>query len=271
MAQYYKRNADYSERNNDVFEVVMLADKDGNVGNLNGIAANLNLAAGVLTGYTFEHVNGAVPAMAQNGTGTLWDVNSTIYPWATMNLGGTLTITCSNGAIGHSIIIDGLDNNYDHQQEVVALTALTVTTTKSWKRIHSAIYSNGITANANDITIARNGTTVAKILAGRGKTHMAITSIPRGHTGFVTKGTASCAASSDATVDMYIKYDGQTAYFSGHSFEISGGGQYTYDFTVPMMLPEYSDVDVRATVRSNNSRITAAFDIIIVENSVLGI
>lgn len=271
MAQYNKPRAKYSDRNNDVFEVVMLADKDGNLGNLNGIAANLNLASGVLTGYTFEHVNGAVPAMAQNSTGTLWDVNSTIYPWATMNLGGTLNITCANGAIGHNIIIDGLDNNYDHQQEIVALTATTVTTTKSWKRIHSAIYSNGITANAADITITRNGTTVAKILAGRGKTHMAITSIPRGHTGFVTKGTCSCAASADATVDMFIKYDGQTSYFSGHSFEISGGGQYIYDFSVPLMLPEYSDVDVRATVRSNNSRITAAFDIIIVENSVLGV
>lgn len=271
MAQYYKRESGYSARNNDVFEVVMLADKDGNVGNLNGIAANLNLAAGVLDGYTFEHVNGAVPAMAQNSTGTLWDVNSTIYPWAIMNLGGHLTITCTNGEVGHAVILDGLDDNYDHQTEVVPLTALTVTTASHWKRIHSAIYSNGITANANGITIARNGTTVAKILAGRGKSHMAITSIPRGHTGFVTKGTASCAASSDATVDMFIKYDGQTAYFSGHSFEISGGGQYTYDFTVPMMLPEYSDVDVRATVRSNNSRITAAFDIIIVENSFLGL
>lgn len=33
MAQYYKRNSDYSERNNDVFEVVMLATKDGVVVN----------------------------------------------------------------------------------------------------------------------------------------------------------------------------------------------------------------------------------------------
>lgn len=271
MAQYNKPRAKYSDRNNDVFEVVMIADKDGNVGNLNGIAANLNLAVGVLSGYTYEHVNGAVPAMAQNATGTLWDVNSTIYPWATMNLGGVLTVACSNGEIGHAVIIDGLDDNYDHQQEVLMLTATSVTTVKTWKRIHSAIYSNGITANANAITFNRNGTVVAKILANRGKTHMAITSIPRGHTGFVTKGTASCAASSDATVDMYVKFDGQTSYFSGHSFEISGGGQYTYDFTVPLMLPEYSDIDVRATVRSNNSRITAAFDIILVENSILGL
>lgn len=269
MAQFNKPRHAYSDRNNDVFEVVMMADKDGNILNLGNIAANINIASGKLDGYEFEHINGAVPAMAQNATGTLWDVNSTIYPWATMNLGGTLTVTCNANAVGHSVIIDGLDNNFDHQQEVLTLTATTVTTIKSWKRIHSVIYSDGITANANDITIARNGTTVAKILAGRGKTHMAITSIPRGYTGFITKGTCSCASSADATVDMYVKYDGQTAYFSGHSFEISGGGQYTYDFTVPMMLPEYSDVDVRATVRSNNSRITAAFDLIIVRNDLL--
>ena len=54
---------------------------------------------------------------------------------------------------------------------------------------------------------------------------------------------------------------------SGHSFEVSGtGGQYDYTFSVPLRIPEKTDIDVRATVRSNNARITAAFDIILVED-----
>ena len=45
---------------------------------------------------------------------------------------------------------------------------------------------------------------------------------------------------------------------------------YNYKFTVPIALPEKTDVDVRATVRSNNSRVTAAFDIILIQDSLGG-
>jgi len=31
-------------------------------------------------------------------------------------------------------------------------------------------------------------------------------------------------------------------------------------------MPEKTDIDVRATVRSNNARVTAAFDLILIDN-----
>ena len=39
-----------------------------------------------------------------------------------------------------------------------------------------------------------------------------------------------------------------------------------YEFSVPRVIPEKSDIDVRASVRSNNARFTAAFDIILKQN-----
>ena len=67
---------------------------------------------------------------------------------------------------------------------------------------------------------------------------------------------------------MFIRYFGESAFRVGHSFEVSGsGGQYFYPFNVPITIPEKSDIDVEATVRSNNARITAAFDMILVQNS----
>ena len=270
MAQYNKPRAKYSDRNNDVFEVIMMADKNGNIVNTASGAANLNIAAGLLPGYSFEHIVGAVPSMAQNTSGSVWDINSTIYPWAVMNTAGTLTVTCLNGDVGSYVQIDGLDQNWDHVSETLHLTTLSTITTKQYTRIHAIRFLNGVTANANDVTISKNGTTVAKILSGRGKTSMAQFSVPRGYTAFITKGVASCAASADATVDMFVKYGTNMSYVSEHSFEVSGtGGQYIYDFTVPLKLPEYSDVDVRASVRSNNARITAAFDVILVANTAL--
>jgi len=46
---------------------------------------------------------------------------------------------------------------------------------------------------------------------------------------------------------------------------VSGaGGPYRYPFQFPVAIPEKSDIDVRATVRSNNARITAAFDMLLI-------
>lgn len=60
------------------------------------------------------------------------------------------------------------------------------------------------------------------------------------------------------------KFGAVSAFRVGHSFEVSGtGGQYNYEFAVPIQLPAKTDIDVRARVRSNNARITAAFDIIL--------
>ena len=39
-------------------------------------------------------------------------------------------------------------------------------------------------------------------------------------------------------------------------------------FTVQGVINEKSDIDVRAAVRSNNSRVTAAFDLILVKNGL---
>jgi gamma-glutamylcysteine synthetase len=63
---------------------------------------------------------------------------------------------------------------------------------------------------------------------------------------------------------MFIRYFGQESFRVGHSFELSGaGGQYLYPFMVPIRIPQKSDIDIRALVRSNNARVTAAFDILL--------
>ena len=44
------------------------------------------------------------------------------------------------------------------------------------------------------------------------------------------------------------------------------GGQYDYTFQTLIPVPEKTDIDIRATMRSNNKRITAAFDVLLVDN-----
>jgi gamma-glutamylcysteine synthetase len=70
---------------------------------------------------------------------------------------------------------------------------------------------------------------------------------------------------------MFIRYFGSESFRVGHSFEISGaGGQYMYEFSVPIPIPAKSDIDVRVITRTNNGRYTAAFDIILIKDSLGG-
>lgn len=271
MAQYDKRDGQMSPRNDDVFDVVMLADTAGNIINSASAAANINIASGMLDGYSFVHKFGAVPQMSQNTYGSVWDVSDTLYPWDALSTPAVLTIPAVDADDGgHIVTVMGLDENFAPIEETFTLSsASTVTGTKVFARVYRAYFTNDIT-NTGDIDVQCNGVTVLRILADKAQTLMSIYTVPAGYTAFLTKGVTTCAASADATIDMFIRFNGQSSFRIGHTAEVAGvGGQYEYDFTVPIPIPEMSDIDVRATVRSNNARVTAAFDIVLVENSKL--
>jgi hypothetical protein len=225
----------------------------------------ISIARGHVKDASHIHKFGAVPAMSQNQTGTVWDVNDTIYPWSAFDTAGVLTVPAVNASDnGKTIQVFGLDDNYDLVNETFTISSTGTTTgTKTFKRVYRAYVSDGVT-NVGNINVQRGGTTVLRITAGKGQTLMSVYTVPRGFTGYLIKGTMSCQSGADATGDMFVRYPGQTSFRAGHSFEVSGtGGQYTYEFRIPIQIPAKADIDVRAQVRSNNARITAAFDLIL--------
>lgn len=232
------------------------------------IAERIFLANGQVINTSFNHKFGAVPAMSQNQTGSVWDVNDTLYPWSAFDTAGVLTIPAVNASDnGYTVTVQGLDDNYDQiSEDFIISSSGTVTGTQTFKRVYRAFMSNGGSANVGNINVQRGGTTVLRITAGKGQTLMAIYTVPRGYNAFLTKGVMTCQTNADATGDMFVRYFGQSTFRVGHSFEVSGsGGPYQYDFTIPLKIPEKSDIDVRAKVRSNNARISAAFDMILVK------
>ena len=232
----------------------------------------LNIARGLVRDTTFVHKFGAVPQMSINTTGTVWDVNDALYPWSAFNTPGVLNIPAVNVADnGNVITVLGLDSNYNEISENFTVSN-TVTTTglKTFARVVRAFDTTG--TNVANINIQRASTVVARITAGKGQTLMAVYTVPAGYTGYLMQGTASIQVGGDATGDMYIRYFGQTSFRVGHTFELEGtGGQYFYPFAVPIPIPEKSDIDVRASMRSNNARMTAAFDVILVKNDGIGL
>ena len=226
----------------------------------------LGVSANHYDGLSHVHKFGAVPAMSQNNTGTIWDVNDTVYPWASFASAGTLSVPAVNASDnGKTIRIIGLNASYDLIEEVVTVSSAGATaTTSSFIRVVEAFITNGSATNVADINVQKGGVTVMRITAEKAVSHAAIYTVPAGYTAYIMKGVASCQSGADATGDMYVRYFGEASFRVGHSFEVSGaGGEYMYEFSIPLRIPEKSDIDVRASVRSNNARLTAAFDILL--------
>ena len=232
----------------------------------------LNISRGLVKGTSYVHKFGAVPSMSTNTTGTVWDIGDTVYPWSAWATAGTITIDRADaGDANKQITVVGLDSDYNALTETITLTSATGNaSTNSFIRVFRAFVVDG-TTNVGLISIKRNGTTVAAITAGKGQTLMAVYTIPAGYTGFLMKGTCSAQAGADATGDMFVRYFGQSSFRVGHSFEVAGtGGQYLYEFATPINIPAKSDIDVRVATRSNNGRYTAAFDIVLIKDSLGG-
>lgn len=229
----------------------------------------IKISRGQVKGVIPVHKFGAVPAMSTATTGTVWDKNDTIYPWSVWNAGAnTITVSSSSASdVNTSVVVVGLDSNYDILEEEIELASQTNNaSSNNFIRVYRAYMGNGDT-NVGTISIKNGSTDVALITAGFGQTLMAIYTIPRYYSGYLYQGTCSAQAGADATGNMFVRYGGTTAFRVGHSFEVAGaGGQYTYPFSFPPELTEKSDIDVRITTRSNNGRYTAAFDLLLVRN-----
>jgi len=277
MAQWNIDSQSYLANNKTLFEAFNIADKDGNIINSFGIASNIPIAAGEVDGWSNIHKFGAVPLMSTNpGEGSVWDKSDTFYPWTAFDTPGPLTIstTTSNGTLsalddGMTVTIIGLDENFLDVQETITITGNAGAGTQNFARVYRAFTSQDNQTEVRVSTTTGTPTEVLRINILKGQTLMAVYTVPAGKTAYLTKGVATCAANADATIDMFVRFGGVGAFRIGHTAEVAGvGGQYTYEFAVPVQMPEKTDIDIRATVRSNNARVTAAFDLILVDNPV---
>jgi len=231
----------------------------------------LNIARGQVKGASSIHKFGAVPAMSTGVTGTIWDKDDTPYPWSAWDTPGVLTIAtfAANGVsstadTGKQVTIFGLDENYNEITETISISGASGTGTKTFGRVYRAFLTDTV-SNVTEIRVSRGAIEVLRIQIGLSQTLMAIYTVPAGYNGYLCQGVASIEYGGDATINMFVRYPGGP-FRIGHSGEVAGTGMpYHYEFTVPIKLAPKTDIDVRAAVRSNNSRVAAAFDIILLD------
>ena len=53
--------------------------------------------------------------MSQNQTGTIWDVNDTLYPWSALSTPLTVNVERNDAADdGHTVTVQGLDQDWNY-------------------------------------------------------------------------------------------------------------------------------------------------------------
>lgn len=233
----------------------------------------MNIALGRMPKVTPIHKFGARTGVATT-TATIWDDGLSTYPWSVFNTAGVVTVTAANAADNSRIVtVVGLDANFDSVTETITMSGGVGTGTVQFKRVFRA-YMRYDGANVGEIYIRRNGaggTIVAQINAGNSQTLMCVYTVPRNHTGLILKGVATCSADKDMIVQFFGRFledDGvsYTPFRIQHQANIYQNN-YTYEFAVPLALPEKTDLDVRVLGYSNDSgaHVSAAFDMVLYE------
>jgi len=268
MANWRKDLGNYGPNGHDrtVFEVQMLADKDGNIINTFGAASNVPIAAGLVDGYSGIHKYGAVFATAVSTMSTVWTRADTtanaLYDWTYS--AGTITVESSSGSDITDVTISGLDENYEEATETLTLTGTSpVSGTQTFSRVNRAFMS-GTATNVGDIHVKRGSTIVTEIAADMGQTLQCFYTIPAGKTGYLMNINAS--ASKNQVVDLFLfqrPFGGAFRVLS--SISLNQGNQ-SIDFPVPLKLTEKTDIDLRVK-GSSNATISADFTLVLVENS----
>ena len=267
MANWRKDLQQYGPFGHDrtVFEVQMLADKDGNIINTFGAASNVPIAAGLVDGYSGVHKYGAVFETAVATMSTVWTRADTtanaLYDWTYS--AGTITVESSSGLDTTDVTISGLDENYEEATETLTLTGSTpVSGTQTFSRVNRAFM---VTAtNVGDIHVKRGSTIVTEIAADMGQTLQCIYTIPADKTGYLMNINAS--ASKNQVVDLFLFQRPFGGAFRVQSTLSLNQGNQSIDFPVPLKLTEKTDIDLRVK-GSSNATISGDFTIVLVDNA----
>lgn len=243
-------------------------------------AFELQVARGMITGHKSLFKYGNNPDV--NGTlETVWS-HSTLYVYPTTAMHMKVSSTSANDAAAGSgartIVVSGLDADYNEINEIVTLNGQTpVLTTGLFIRVfRSYVLTAGSSNTAEgtiyigdgNVTAGVPATVYAEISLGENQTLMALWTVPANYTLYVYRGTFS-AASNNAS--QYILGKFMIRNFGGvfrNAADVTANSNVIpYDFEIPLAIPEKSDIEARVIALSgSNFYVTASFEGVYIKN-----
>lgn len=166
-----------------------------------------------------------------------------------------------------TVEIQGLDGNYNVLVETVTLNGTSaVTTTGTFLRVFRmrVITSGTSETNEGNITASIGGSDVARILADKGQTLMAVYTVPAGKKAYLYKFQGSLSKNQEANFQIRTKTATGSWNVKGLWGVFSEG--VTYDYGIPLEFPEKTDIQVRGKAGAT-SEMGAIFDLLLVDDN----
>lgn len=155
-----------------------------------------------------------------------------------------------------TIVISGLDANYETIAEIVQLNGTTpVTTTNSFYRINSATILSG--SNVGDITVSEGGTVYANIEATLGTTQACVYTVPADHSLYIFRISLT---SGTVNSNKYITYRNRVDSSTGRVLRVAEAtfqlNMQTFDRQIPFRIAPKSDFQFEAKSSSGTNELS---------------
>lgn len=180
----------------------------------------------------------------------------------------------STGDVGQSVLINGLDANYNEISEVLVLNGQNaVTSTKSYLRINDmTVIVDSPTGNiyfgTGALTTGVPANVYGFISAGDNHQLAAFYTVPAGYTLYIQGGSVNASLANQnklVTINFFTTVG--TAKYAAAKI-ISSGGYQHYPYTPPLAIPEKSDLlDTATTTDNTTSTVTVNFSGILIQNN----
>lgn len=283
MAIWNKVLQRLNNNNTQQYEVVMTADKDGNLQNAFGSASNIPLSAGDISGYSYVEKFGSNLNVGSD-IETIWN-NGGVYTYLT----SAAIVYCDTivaddgednaaGTGARTVTIQGLDASYHAVEETVTVGGAPSST--EFLRVNRAFVATAgsIGTNTKPVLISTGANGTGTVLAnisthgagtneeGFGQTFLGLYTIPAGKTGYLTQWTIG--ANGNTGVNSYLRYK---PYLNGNIFRTLDtmffvNGHFTKNYSVPLKLDEKSDIEVQAYNSATGVGVSTSFNIILIDN-----
>lgn len=171
----------------------------------------------------------------------------------------------SAGTGARTVVIEGLDANYQEVSETVIMDGTTpVTTTNTFIRVFgmSVDTAGSATFPAGNITAKIDATIYSQLTAGYNLSYNSNYTVPAGKTAYVIHGGTTSSAATVMSVSFKMTPFGK-AQRNIHTIDFYQR-PYDYEFAIGMPIEAKTDLDVTALGTTTSSKVTATYDLIIV-------
>lgn len=185
----------------------------------------------------------------------------------------TLTPGVAPGTGAIAVRIYGLDSSYVEQDETVRLDGTTaIDLANDYLRVYRVKVLTAGSSETNEGTLTLQldgfGAVQAKVLPDYGQSQMAIYTIPSGKQGHLFTVMSTMAGRTNATSSVQLltrEFGGAWQVKYTVAVSSSGSSSYLVSESFPLVLPEKTDIRMRADSDTNNAALSGEFDLLLRE------